>query len=137
MLPYVEQSNLFQLGGIPNKTLAQSNIAATRINLYLCPSDTAYNAPPYRTDTGNLPGFPVGNTNYKGVSVAPIGLHDSSSGGWFPTLWRHQGANGLTMVSITAMGPCSARTSWGCSPAAVHHGWTLQHLSDWRRHSRP
>ncbi len=30
ILPYVEQGPLFQLGGIPSKTLAQSNIAASR-----------------------------------------------------------------------------------------------------------
>jgi prepilin-type N-terminal cleavage/methylation domain-containing protein/prepilin-type processing-associated H-X9-DG protein len=92
ILPYVEQGPLFQLGGIPSTTLAQSNIAASRIVLFLCPSDTAYNAPP-RTDTGNLAGFPVGNTNYKGVSGSNWG-YDSSSGTWFPTLWKHQGANG-------------------------------------------
>ncbi|MGH7222016.1 MAG: DUF1559 domain-containing protein [Gemmataceae bacterium] len=92
LFPLIEQDNLFQIGGIPSNTLAQSNIAATRIVLYLCPSDTAYNAPP-RTNTGNLPGFPVGNTNYKGVSGSNWG-YDSSSGAWFPTLWKHQGTNG-------------------------------------------
>lgn len=92
ILPYVEQGALFQMGGVPSKTLAQSNIASTRIGLYLCPSDTAYNAPP-RTDTGNLPGFPVGNTNYKGVSGSNWG-YDSSQGAWFPTLWKHRGTNG-------------------------------------------
>ncbi|HEY7153232.1 MAG TPA: DUF1559 domain-containing protein [Gemmataceae bacterium] len=92
ILPYVEQGPLFQLGGIPSKTLAQSNIAASRISLFLCPSDTAYNAPP-RTDTGNLTGFPVGNTNYKGVSGSNWG-YDLSQGAWFPTLWKHQGTNG-------------------------------------------
>lgn len=92
ILPFVEQANLFEIGGIPNKTLAQSKIAASRISLYLCPSDTAYNAPP-RIDTGNLPDFPVGNTNYKGVSGSNWG-YDSSSGTWFPTLWKHRGTNG-------------------------------------------
>jgi prepilin-type N-terminal cleavage/methylation domain-containing protein len=92
VLPFIEQGALFQMGGIPTKTLAQSNIAATRLVVFLCPSDTAYNAPP-RTDTGNLPGFPVGNTNYKGVSGSNWG-YDASSGTWFPTLWKHQGTNG-------------------------------------------
>ena len=92
ILPFVEQGNLFQMGGSPNKTLAQSGIAADRIVLFLCPSDTAYNAPP-RTNTGNLEGFPVGNTNYKGVSGSNWG-YDSSQNSWFPTLWEHRGANG-------------------------------------------
>ena len=92
ILPFVEQGNLFQIGGIPNKTLVQSGIAADRIVLFLCPSDTAYNAPP-RTNTGNLMCFPVGNTNYKGVSGSNWG-YDSSQNLWFPTLWKHQGANG-------------------------------------------
>jgi prepilin-type N-terminal cleavage/methylation domain-containing protein/prepilin-type processing-associated H-X9-DG protein len=92
ILPFVEQDNLFKAGGIPNKTLAQSSIAADRIALFLCPSDTAYNAPP-RTNTGNLEGFPVGNTNYKGVSGANWG-YDSSQNLWFPTQWKHRGTNG-------------------------------------------
>ncbi len=92
ILPFIEQDNLFQAGGIPNKTLAQSGIAADRIALFLCPSDTAYNAPP-RTDAGDLRGFPVGNTNYKGVSGANWG-YDSSQNLWFPTLWKNQGTNG-------------------------------------------
>jgi prepilin-type N-terminal cleavage/methylation domain-containing protein/prepilin-type processing-associated H-X9-DG protein len=92
ILPFVEQDNLLKAGGIPNKTLAQSGVAANRIVLFLCPSDTAYNAPP-RTNTGNLGGFAVGNTNYKGVSGANWG-YDSSQNLWFPTLWKHQGANG-------------------------------------------
>jgi prepilin-type processing-associated H-X9-DG protein len=92
VLPFIEQDNLFQAGGIPNKTLAQSGVAADRIALFLCPSDTAYNAPP-RTNTGNLEGFAVGNTNYKAVSGANWG-YDSSQNLWFPTLWKNPGTNG-------------------------------------------
>jgi prepilin-type N-terminal cleavage/methylation domain-containing protein/prepilin-type processing-associated H-X9-DG protein len=92
ILPFIELDNLFRTGGIPAKTLAQSCIAADRIVLFLCPSDTAYNAPP-RTDAGNLEGFPVGNTNYKGVSGANWG-YDSSQNLWFPTRWKHRGTNG-------------------------------------------
>ncbi len=92
LLPYVEQNNLFQRGGVPAKTLAQSDIAASRLVVFLCPSDTAYNAPP-RTNTGNLEGFAVGNTNYKGVSGSNWG-YDSSQNRWFPTLWKHRGVNG-------------------------------------------
>jgi prepilin-type N-terminal cleavage/methylation domain-containing protein/prepilin-type processing-associated H-X9-DG protein len=92
ILPFIEQGNLFQAGDIPNKTLAQSGITANRIVLFLCPSDTAYNAPP-RTEAGDLIGFPVGNTNYKGVSGANWG-YDSSQNLWFPTLWKNPGTNG-------------------------------------------
>jgi prepilin-type N-terminal cleavage/methylation domain-containing protein/prepilin-type processing-associated H-X9-DG protein len=92
VLPLIEQENLFRAGGIPNKTLAQSGVAADRIVLLLCPSDTAFNAPP-RTDAGNLDGFPVGNSNYKGVSGANWG-YDSSENLWFPTLWKNKGSNG-------------------------------------------
>jgi prepilin-type N-terminal cleavage/methylation domain-containing protein/prepilin-type processing-associated H-X9-DG protein len=92
ILPFIEQDNLFKAGGIPNKTLAQSGIAADRIVLFLCPSDTAYNAPP-RTNTGNLESFPVGNTNYKGVSGANWGF-DSSQNLWFTTWWQNEGTNG-------------------------------------------
>jgi prepilin-type N-terminal cleavage/methylation domain-containing protein/prepilin-type processing-associated H-X9-DG protein len=92
ILPFIEQGNLFQAGDIPNKTLAQSGIAANRIVLFLCPSDTAYNAPP-RTEAGDLIGFPAGNTNYKGVSGANWG-YDSSQNLWFPTLWKNPGTNG-------------------------------------------
>jgi prepilin-type N-terminal cleavage/methylation domain-containing protein len=92
ILPLVDQANLFQMGGIPNKTLEQSGIAANRLAVFLCPSDGAYSAPP-RTNTGNLVGFPVGNTNYKGVSGSNWG-YDSSQNIWFPTFWKHQGVNG-------------------------------------------
>lgn len=92
ILPFVEQGNVSQAGGIPNETLTQSGIAADRIALFLCPSDTAYNAPP-RIDAGDLIGFPVGNTNYKGVTGANWG-YDSSQNLWFPTLWKNPGTNG-------------------------------------------
>ncbi|MCI0380418.1 MAG: DUF1559 domain-containing protein [Gemmataceae bacterium] len=92
ILPFIEQNNLYDRGGIPNKTLAQSGIAAVRVSLFLCPSDTAYNAPP-RLDAGNLAFFPVGHTNYKGVSGANWGF-DGSQNLWFPTPWKNQGTNG-------------------------------------------
>lgn len=91
-LPYVEQDALFQLGGVSSNTLAQSNIAASRIVSFLCPSDAAYNAPA-RTDTGNLIGFAVGNTNYKAVTGSNWG-YDWSLNLWFSTYWTHQGTNG-------------------------------------------
>ncbi|MHB1424006.1 MAG: DUF1559 family PulG-like putative transporter [Gemmataceae bacterium] len=52
---HVQRETLLQMLFGPD-----SDIAATRLVVFLCPSDTAYNAPP-RTDIGNLEGFPVGN----------------------------------------------------------------------------
>jgi prepilin-type N-terminal cleavage/methylation domain-containing protein/prepilin-type processing-associated H-X9-DG protein len=92
LLPYVEESNLYQQGGIPLKTLRQSGICDKRVALFLCPSDTAYNAPP-RLDAGNLAGFPVGHTNYKGVSGANWG-EDKGEGKTLNTIYKNRGANG-------------------------------------------
>jgi prepilin-type N-terminal cleavage/methylation domain-containing protein/prepilin-type processing-associated H-X9-DG protein len=92
LLPYIEQQSLYDQGGVPRKTLRQSGIADRRIAIFLCPSDESLNAPP-RTDAGNLFGFPVGLTNYKGVSGANWG--DDKGEGWsFPTDWRNRGVNG-------------------------------------------
>jgi prepilin-type processing-associated H-X9-DG protein len=92
LLPYVDEGNLYTTGGIPHKTLRQSGIAHQRIALFLCPSDDAYHAPP-RTNAGNLPGFPVGHTNYKGVSGANWG-EDKGEGKQIGTDWRNLGTNG-------------------------------------------
>jgi prepilin-type N-terminal cleavage/methylation domain-containing protein/prepilin-type processing-associated H-X9-DG protein len=93
LLPYVEQSNLYQQGGIPSNTLAQSGVADQGVRLFLCPSDTALGAGP-RTDAGNLAGFPVGQGNYKGVSGANWGADSSQGLQRIATDWRNQGTNG-------------------------------------------
>jgi prepilin-type N-terminal cleavage/methylation domain-containing protein/prepilin-type processing-associated H-X9-DG protein len=93
LLPYVEQTNLFQQGKVPSQTLQSSGIAAWQIKLFLCPSDgSSWGGP--RTDAGNLSGFPVGQSNYKGVSGANWGA--DSSLGWpvIDTYWRNRGTNG-------------------------------------------
>lgn len=92
LLPYVEQQSIFNIGDIPNKTLRMSGVAAARIPLFLCPSDLAYHAPPLK-DAGNLPDFPVGLANYKGVSGSNWG-YDSTQDLWFQTPFKHQGVNG-------------------------------------------
>jgi prepilin-type processing-associated H-X9-DG protein len=91
-LPYIEESVVYDSGGIPKKTLSQSGVAAYAIKIFLCPSDNAFDA---RTDAGNLVGFPVGQTNYKGVSGANWGDDLQGLGGpYFNTDWRNPGTNG-------------------------------------------
>ena len=80
VLPYTEQGNLYLQANIPNNTLKQSNqaplfLVATQINLFLCPSDPSSHTGP-RKDGENLPNFPVGQTNYKGVAGANWGTWD-------------------------------------------------------------
>jgi prepilin-type N-terminal cleavage/methylation domain-containing protein/prepilin-type processing-associated H-X9-DG protein len=92
LLPYLEEDNLYQQGGIPNKTLAQSGIADRHVRIFICPSDGADKVKP-RTDAGNVFGFPVGHTSYKGVSGANWG-YDKGEGKPVPTDWPNQGTNG-------------------------------------------
>jgi prepilin-type processing-associated H-X9-DG protein len=94
ILPYVEQDSLYQAGGIPFKTLRQSGVADREVRIFLCPADLTPGAGP-RLDAGTLLGFPVGNTNYKGVSGANWG--DDDIGGIGPNIdtdWRNVGVNG-------------------------------------------
>lgn len=92
ILPYIEHDTLFTQGGIPDKTLRQSGICDRRIPLFLCPSDMAYYADA-RLDAGNLDGFAVGLTNYKGVSGANWGF-DKGEGKPLFTFWPNKGVNG-------------------------------------------
>jgi len=84
LLPYLEQSPLYKSGEIPGKTLRDSGIAATTVTVFLCPSDP-HSAQGPRLDAGNMIGFdfPVGQTNYKGVSGANWGADETQ--GWGPT----------------------------------------------------
>jgi prepilin-type N-terminal cleavage/methylation domain-containing protein len=91
MLPYVEEDKLFAAGRVPQATLRQSGIADKKIKLFLCPSDNAFLAGP-RSDSGNLQDFPVGNTNYKGVSGSNWGF-DKGEDKWLATDWKHLGTN--------------------------------------------
>jgi prepilin-type processing-associated H-X9-DG protein len=93
LLPYVEEGNLTREGRIPQITLLDSGVADRQIAIFLCPSDNSLTGP--RTDAGNLEGFPVGLTNYKGVSGSNWGDDLEGLGGAnFQTDWRHQGVNG-------------------------------------------
>lgn len=97
ILPYLDQESLYVKGGVPFKTLRQSEIAMTTIPVLLCPSDSSGATGP-RFDAGNMVeyGFGVGPTNFKGVSGANWGADGTQ--GWGPddsgTLWPSRGTNG-------------------------------------------
>ena len=93
LLPYLEQMNLYQQGQVPNKTLQASGIAAWQIKLFLCPSDSSSWTGP-RTNAGNLYGFAVGKSNYKGVSGANWGSDSSQGTPDINTDWSNRGTNG-------------------------------------------
>lgn len=91
LLPFIDETNLYEEGGIPNKTLRASGICDRRIPLFLCPSDDAWYAGP-RLDAGNLTDFPVAHTNYKGVSGSNWG-DDKGEGHVFNLPFRNKGTN--------------------------------------------
>jgi prepilin-type N-terminal cleavage/methylation domain-containing protein/prepilin-type processing-associated H-X9-DG protein len=93
VLPYLEQNNLFQQGGIPSRTLLESEILDQRVPIFFCPSDTADLAG-ITTHAGNLEGLPVGLANYKGVSGSNWGADYQDDFVVLQTDWRHQGVNG-------------------------------------------
>lgn len=100
LLPYLEEQNLFVQGGIPRKTLRESNVADSQLDAFLCPSDHFSHLGP-RTGAGNLPNktdeeppFPVGQTNYKGVSGANWGEDSSIKLTDIGTDWPNDGKNG-------------------------------------------
>lgn len=91
LLPFIEQEGLYRVGSIPEKTLVESGIADRQVRAFLCPADSAEGP---RLDAGNLAGFPIGQTNYKGVSGANWGDDLEGRGAYFPTDWRNPGTNG-------------------------------------------
>ncbi|MDA1052499.1 MAG: DUF1559 domain-containing protein [Planctomycetota bacterium] len=92
ILPFVEHDTVYSTGGLPNSTLFSSGIADQDIHLFRCPSAPG-DGNGARRDAGNLQGFAVGITNYKGVSGANWGA-DETFGGPFPTPWANIGTNG-------------------------------------------
>jgi prepilin-type N-terminal cleavage/methylation domain-containing protein len=94
LIPYIEQDPLYKQGGIPIKTLRASGVANAALPVLLCPEDPDSSAGP-RLDAGNMRGFAVGLTNYKGVSGANWGDDLLGRGGRdFKTDWRNAGTNG-------------------------------------------
>ncbi len=91
LLPYFEAGGIHQQGGIPAKTLRQSGVADATIALLFCPSDLTASTSDH---AGNLHGFTVGLTNYKGVSGANWGDDLEGIGPDIATDWRNPGTNG-------------------------------------------
>ncbi|MBI1900963.1 MAG: DUF1559 domain-containing protein [Planctomycetia bacterium] len=93
LLPYLERQDIYEAGDIPNKTLIESGVAHLTLGVLHCPSSGPNVA---LADRGNLQFFPVGPTNYKGVSGSNWGIDTSL--GPFPipmnTQWPNTGANG-------------------------------------------
>jgi type II secretory pathway pseudopilin PulG len=81
LLPHLDENPMFQEGGIPASTLADSGVADRVIPFFLCPSDPFSRDGP-RLDAGNMVehSFAVGITNYKGVCGANWGADESQ--GW-------------------------------------------------------
>jgi prepilin-type N-terminal cleavage/methylation domain-containing protein len=93
LLPYIEQDNIYKTGNIPATSLLQSGVMDRQIVTFLCPSDDSSWSGP-RTDAGNLTGFAIGQTNYKGVSGANWGDDWQGIGPSIDTDWRNPGTNG-------------------------------------------
>jgi prepilin-type N-terminal cleavage/methylation domain-containing protein/prepilin-type processing-associated H-X9-DG protein len=93
LLAQVERNDLYRKGDVPNKTLRASGIADAHVAVFICPSGLSGGAGP-RTDAGDLPGFPVGQTTYKGVSGANWGADASIHQTQINTLWPNPGTNG-------------------------------------------
>jgi prepilin-type processing-associated H-X9-DG protein len=87
MLPYIEQSSIYEEGNIPESTIQESGVAHLRLELLLCPSGTSLDRAS-RIDAGDLSGFPVGPTNYKAVSGANWGEDATFT---FTTNWPNAG----------------------------------------------
>jgi prepilin-type N-terminal cleavage/methylation domain-containing protein len=91
LLPYVDQENLYKKGKIPASTLyASRDVAAARVEVFLCPSDMAFGEGP-RSDAADLgmwnePYMDAGQTNYKGVGGA--------NWDWGEARWHNPGTNG-------------------------------------------
>ncbi len=88
LLPRIERNDLHRAGGVPKTSLRESGIAAQMISIYLCPSD-GYSTTGPTSDAGNLPGFPVGLTNYKAVMGANWGADSSQKLDEIGTEWRN------------------------------------------------
>jgi prepilin-type N-terminal cleavage/methylation domain-containing protein/prepilin-type processing-associated H-X9-DG protein len=85
VLPFIEQDNVGQQGGIPTTRLDRSSATAQTIKMFLCPSDQAGSRSPYPEKSHYMrTGIPVGLTNYKGVQGANFC--------WGP--WLNPGTNG-------------------------------------------
>ncbi len=92
-LPYIQCADIYKTGGLPTSTLRASKIADRRIAILRCPTDPGLAAEPSQ-DRGDLDGFPVGLTNYKGVTGANWGWDETLKSKDIGTDWPNPGTNG-------------------------------------------
>ena len=115
LLPQLDQSALYEKGGVPDTTLRDSEIADATVPIFLCPSDPhSRNGPRY--DAGNMVQFlfAVGQTNYKGVGGANWGADETQ--GWSQT------DSGTHWPNISAAG----------SYDGLNHGDGMLGRADWK-----
>jgi prepilin-type processing-associated H-X9-DG protein len=96
LLPYVEQSNLYNQAEIPTNYLVPSQAQiASQINMFLCPSDPISNQGPRGGDVC-VGSVPAGLTNIKGVTGANWGGGPVGSPTWLGTdpQWVNPDRNG-------------------------------------------
>lgn len=84
LLPYLEQSAVYEQGQIPNSPFGVSSATRQTIDPFFCPSDAMKQQSPFVEQTHYMAGLEVGLTNYKGVL--------GSNFCWGP--YAHSGANG-------------------------------------------
>ena len=94
-LPYVEEQNLWQQGGIPINRMDLNAqvlaVLATPLKVLNCPADTS---PRTRTNAADLGSTLVAVTSYKGVSGANWGTDFYPTESNFSTAYRNPGTNG-------------------------------------------
>lgn len=92
-LPFLEEHAIYDAGQIPVSTLEDSATVSQHVKSFICPAAAGdYSQPTVRA--GNLIGFAVGQTTYKGVSGANWGADGSLRQWSVRTRFRNQGANG-------------------------------------------
>ncbi|MES2792416.1 MAG: DUF1559 domain-containing protein [Planctomycetota bacterium] len=82
ILPYIDQTNLWNQGNIPNVRLKDSSALAASVPIFTCPSDQLQGSA-VRTETSNYlrTNVLVGMTNYKGVQGANFCFGDWANPG--------------------------------------------------------
>jgi prepilin-type N-terminal cleavage/methylation domain-containing protein/prepilin-type processing-associated H-X9-DG protein len=79
ILPYIEQGTLASQHGIPDGTLGKAKPGlASVIPTLLCPADGG-NLPNPASDWANIPGIPMGLTNYRGCSGSNWGINTGAT----------------------------------------------------------
>jgi len=115
ILPFVEQSALYNQGGLGQAIGSQPTFASvltvygTQVPVYLCPSDSS--SQQARTDRANTGGYACGSTNYRGVSGSnwawgsytnngPSGNNNGLDAG-DGIFWRADSTRRINLLSIT------------------------------------